>query len=331
MYRPPVVAYALAGVAGLALALSALPGVAAPPKPVRLAVTPQVRVALQRAYASHHRVSLKRVPRFRGAVHHARLGERSWASAAFGRLSREYFTRSTPRRPFVDLGPKPCAVPAQIRTAFGVGVKCGGTTSTTGRTTTQETTTSGSPGTCAPATYTSASPLDPSQYGVGLTEVHEAFQHYEVFGRTDSEVRNQLNQCTPVTPYWGQANYWIRYAYAYQTSDGSCSIDAVKVVIHTTAITPSWTAEPGTDADVPDRWAHFIAALTIHEQGHIDLGTQGAQKLLTDLQRIPSATTCAALDQQANGVAQADLAAASQAQADYDAQTQHGATQGAVF
>jgi len=51
---------------------------------------------------------------------------------------------------------------------------------------------------------------------------------------------------------------------------------------------------------------------------------------VTDLTALP-AMACSQLASSANGIIQNDVAALNQANTDYDSQTNHGATQGAVL
>ena len=167
--------------------------------------------------------------------------------------------------------------------------------------------------------------------GNGLTEVRDSFQHYQVFGYTADQIVAQMAACSPVAPWGGEASYAISTRFTYASSGGSCSTTSVKVGLHTTAIVPTWSNTPQAEAGLAARWNTYSAALMTHEQGHVDIAEQYASKTLSDLQAIHSAATCSALSSQLTTKANADIAALSQAEVDYDNQTQHGITQGAVL
>ncbi len=93
----------------------------------------------------------------------------------------------------------------------------------------------------------------------------------------------------------------------------------------------SWSNTPEAAPGLASAWQAFITGLTIHEQGHIDIATQAAKKVVADVQSIPTAADCTTLTAAVSATLTSDLNAVAQAQIDYDTATNHGVTQGAVL
>lgn len=80
-------------------------------------------------------------------------------------------------------------------------------------------------------------------------------------------------------------------------------------------------------ADAPptlvDKWNAYVRNLTLHEEGHVDNIAESYLDVRTAIQ----GATCPTAEAQA----QATLEVIGQFDRDYDRDTDHGATQGAVF
>src|SRR4029078_10465196 len=102
------------------------------------------------------------------------------------------------------------------------------------------------------------------------------------------------------------------------------------VGIHVTVAVPSWTPGPGVAPGLADGWQTYIAALILHEQGHVDRDLASAQQLLDDLTALGEAD-CGGLAAQVSNLATLSGVALAKSHADYDNETAHGRTQGAVL
>ena len=87
---------------------------------------------------------------------------------------------------------------------------------------------------------------------------------------------------------------------------------------------------PAPAPGLAEAWDSYIAALTLHEQGHVDRDVQSAQQLLDDLEALGEAD-CGSLATEVGALATKASIALAQANVDYDTQTSHGRTQGAVL
>lgn len=77
------------------------------------------------------------------------------------------------------------------------------------------------------------------------------------------------------------------------------------------------------------RFRQYLAALRVHEEGHLAIGLEAAQAIDRAIAAMPEMPSCALLQGQANATAQRLLEAAKQKERDYDLRTGHGRSQGA--
>jgi predicted secreted Zn-dependent protease len=71
--------------------------------------------------------------------------------------------------------------------------------------------------------------------------------------------------------------------------------------------------------------------LTLHELGHRDRVVDAAAELTGAVARLPHTLSCADRDQQVRALSSEIMAQLNAAQQEYDEDTSHGATQGALF
>jgi predicted secreted Zn-dependent protease len=184
---------------------------------------------------------------------------------------------------------------------------------------------------CTPADYHLPTAIDLTNLPDGLTTIKDSTQRYVVYGDTAEERLQQLQQCAPDGEYAGAASYQITWQYSYGVrSDGLCEIMQPKIGLHLGMIVPDWFA--GTTATQTEKsdWNKYIQALTIHELGHHDISRQYAKTMLQRLQAVQP-QDCASIKTRVDTVLEAMLLQLQTAQNNYDAITNHGATQGAVL
>jgi predicted secreted Zn-dependent protease len=190
---------------------------------------------------------------------------------------------------------------------------------------------------CTPdSTYTLPTAPDLSTTGTGLIQVVDQPMKYDIFGNTGSEIEQQIEACAPRVPNAGgvftaYTSYAISWNYDYfVTGSGQCSLTDEKVGVHINQVFPAWQSTVSAEAGLGAEWQTFMTNLRTHEQGHVVLDLQYAKQMLSDMQTFP-ATDCANIAQITNAKLNNDVAALNQANDDYDARTNHGATQGAII
>ena len=156
-------------------------------------------------------------------------------------------------------------------------------------------------------------------------------KYYSFTGQTVADMRASINRVRPGAQdasAWGTVNWRWRRAIS---GSGRCSFSRTSVALSEKFVMPQWASREGAPADVQNTWDTYLARLWVHEKGHQTLSLKAAKAVSAKLNKMGSYATCAALDKAANKAASAIMARQQKAQAAYDARTNHGATQGAVF
>ncbi|HXK18048.1 MAG TPA: DUF922 domain-containing protein [Polyangiaceae bacterium] len=94
---------------------------------------------------------------------------------------------------------------------------------------------------------------------------------------------------------------------------------------------PAWQDAGQAPAPLQAAWNSFLTALRAHEEGHVEIAGKYATALHNALQSLPPEDSCPTLLTKAQALVDRAGAKMNAAQADYDAKTNHGGTQGCVL
>lgn len=161
---------------------------------------------------------------------------------------------------------------------------------------------------------------------------------YAVNGKTTNELSKSLEAASQTDPHESAGNRyyartdWLLSAHwlARETSSG-CEVDKGDVSIAITMTLPALATTTGVPTDVLNRWNTFIQNTQTHETGHVKLAQQGARDYQRELGNFAPASNCDVLQTRLRDLFDKNFSAVDKANVNYDAQTQHGFTQGAVF
>ncbi|HVR20169.1 MAG TPA: DUF922 domain-containing protein [Polyangiaceae bacterium] len=149
-------------------------------------------------------------------------------------------------------------------------------------------------------------------------------QTYAVMGNTADELRASIN-----------ANRGRDYD-ALTTADinwtfRDCTNPTWSVALDIVYDMPEWNPPTNADPALVASFAAYIDALWCHEYGHGEIGIECANDLYDALSSIPATGDCVALQSTAEAETQRIVDVCRVANEQYDAETNHGATMGAVF
>ena len=184
---------------------------------------------------------------------------------------------------------------------------------------------------CTGQIYQKPSPLNTAQLPLGATIQREQPQQYELFGSDIGEIRQSMRQCAPRTASAGSfhalTGYNITWSYTVSPEqNGTCSLRNVRVGSHIAQYMPLYRQS----SDAKPQWDAYHAALTAHENGHVDINIRHVQSLTTRLQSLQN-VDCASLPTFATEAIKSELALLASSNELYDANTGHGSSQGAVL
>jgi predicted secreted Zn-dependent protease len=139
-------------------------------------------------------------------------------------------------------------------------------------------------------------------------------EYYDVSGSSAQEIRDNLNKSHSNGGLDGHTGWNVSWG----SRGADCTLDTrLRVRL------PRWLPPADADPALILHWNTYAGSLARHEQGHVQLARQGFAKMQQTLQ----GSTCAEADAKLNAV----LNEMRQADQRYDAETNHGVTQGAKF
>lgn len=90
--------------------------------------------------------------------------------------------------------------------------------------------------------------------------------HYYIQGKTAAQLKDLMKRRGP-KGFWAYTSWYVRWS-------GNC---AVSLEIRHTY--PRWTDRSSAPAGMQHRWDHMIANLTLHEEGHGQIGLEAAREI----------------------------------------------------
>lgn len=163
----------------------------------------------------------------------------------------------------------------------------------------------------------------------GVLDMQIAVIHYDVQGYDYDSVTRSLRANGP-NGFHGLASWNISYEFTSKQHRGACQIDMVRVKVSGKILMPRWVDEPSAPLELQRRWSNHYAALKRHEDGHIQHGRELALLVKERLMGLGS-VPCDQLQTLAQGGYQRIFDNFKGRDQEYDARTNHGATQGAMF
>lgn len=166
-------------------------------------------------------------------------------------------------------------------------------------------------------------------------EVSESleYRYYNVKPHWAESLARSVIKATPIRengkPYMGHTAWTVKWDMQWDKQpNGSCALDRVRTHLHWIITLPQVVL---SDAEDQARFDDFVKALRAHELDHVGFARDAARAIDRRLQSMPSMPTCDQLEDAANAQGQQQLDVARRRGVEYDVQTQHGKTQGAML
>lgn len=167
--------------------------------------------------------------------------------------------------------------------------------------------------------------VDPLQtVDVSRLVASEAFESYVVTGNTANQIRQSINQNRD-TEYDANTSWYVSWQFA------DCAGNGLVVTVDVTYDFPEWKPSATAAPELVASWQTYQDALFCHEYGHAEHGLDCANDVYTALAAIDAGGDCGKQQAEADATFSAILAEYNQLDLQYDADTQHGATMGAIF
>jgi predicted secreted Zn-dependent protease len=164
--------------------------------------------------------------------------------------------------------------------------------------------------------------------------VHEnvRIRHYDVVGTNAQALDRSLDTAGPRSgerAFAGYTHTALEWRFTFDRVDNACVIVAAHVRMDAEITLPRWTPPADAEAGLRKAWVTFADALHAHETGHVDLARAAARELHDTLSNVRAAG-CVEVEREANAAGERALGRLAEAHRRYDAETEHGAAQGAV-
>jgi predicted secreted Zn-dependent protease len=158
------------------------------------------------------------------------------------------------------------------------------------------------------------------------------YRSYNAYAERGKSLYQVLAAATPFhgnsRPFIGNTSRDIHWRLHWRDNGrGICRIDDVRVALHATITLPQLS---GIDADRQPEYTRFYAALRNHENGHYRIEQEMAAEIDRALASLPEAA-CNAIEGIANARGNDLTRIYNSREVQYDAETDHGRTQGAVL
>ena len=161
-----------------------------------------------------------------------------------------------------------------------------------------------------------------------LESLHES--DYEVSVNERQSLPAALNAASPFHEgsrvFHGNTKWHVRWQFRWIENGGSCRINSTQVDVSADITLPRLAGGSGAQRAAFDR---YVAALKQHEMGHYQLGREAASAIDQRLAGLPPTASCTLLEKSANDAANQLLDTYREKERRYDAETDHGKTQGA--
>jgi predicted secreted Zn-dependent protease len=160
--------------------------------------------------------------------------------------------------------------------------------------------------------------------------------YYQIKGGTAAQLRNEMNRVRPFDRfsngrYDALTRWYITGNYKYIPGDSRCQIYQPQVFLMVKTTLPKWNPTSKANPKLVRKWRKYIKVLRLHENGHKQNGIEAARELQKSLSQIPSYSSCQSLATAVKELSQKITTKYNQKDLEYDRQTKHGATQGAIF
>lgn len=153
--------------------------------------------------------------------------------------------------------------------------------------------------------------------------------HYDVTGHDYPTLIRSLRANGP-RGFHGLARWKIDYHYTTTQQRQLCSISSVRLRVSGEILMPRWVDSASAPADLQRRWSEYYSALQQHEEGHVQHGRELAILVRERLMGL-GAVPCDTLQKLAQSEYDRLYGNLKTRDQEYDARTNHGATQGALF
>jgi predicted secreted Zn-dependent protease len=158
--------------------------------------------------------------------------------------------------------------------------------------------------------------------------------YYVVTGGTAAELRASKAQARPwkdKLAFDGGTEWNIRWTFNCSRQGDQFELDSVDIKTRVVVNLPQWTPPPEASRDLIDRWQRFLTSLSTHERGHVTLARLATAELQKQIAAVKPSPSAKELASAADLTGRKVVESYREKEREYDKETNHGISQGAVF
>lgn len=164
--------------------------------------------------------------------------------------------------------------------------------------------------------------------------VRERYEYYDINGKSIDDLRKQMNQngtrWDDGHVYSGLTSWDINYVYDISSDSGGYGVKSASTKVDIIYRMPRMRPA-SADPEVTALWDEYLERLQRHEFGHKDLAVKTASEVNEIFATVPSFGSTDELAQEITRRTEERFRRLKQAQVEYDHETRHGETQGAIL
>lgn len=131
--------------------------------------------------------------------------------------------------------------------------------------------------------------------------------------------------------FHAHTNWRVNWNYRYAPASDGCRIHSVTTDLVIQYFFPRWIPPEGVSPDLVEKWESYYAALKAHEEGHAEIGRKAAREIEVLLPGLGKGLSCGQIRGAVDAEGERILNQYREEEADYDAITRSGRTQGAYL
>ncbi len=159
------------------------------------------------------------------------------------------------------------------------------------------------------------------------------YEYYDIRGTTSEELLKQMSELGPKDSddNWFAKTEWA-IDWAYPIPKGN-SCEPVQVIAWIKYILPRWVNKNEAPPELQARWDAYELRLKQHEEHHKDITVKYCQQFMAEIKKIDDYKSCKELEERIGAIHATGIIinACTQEQAQYDLDTNHGATEGLIL
>ncbi|MCW8964999.1 MAG: DUF922 domain-containing Zn-dependent protease [Gammaproteobacteria bacterium] len=174
-----------------------------------------------------------------------------------------------------------------------------------------------------------------SSYAIAESVVEIEKKYYLVSGQTEKEIRNDLDEKTPIheggKSYDAYTKWDVTWRFWWNESTVSCEITKLTTKVDIKYTLPKHAAAESLGTRLKKRWKTYQKALIKHEEGHKDFGINAAKGIENRIMTMGARASCDQLEEDANKIGYSVLEEYKLREKNYDRETNYGMNDGAIF